>query len=149
VNGSALSPDVRSSARQPARSLRRRGFVLMEAMIAVAIFALGVLALGRCVENCMVANFIKEDDARVRLALRNRMLEIQTNAIPLTDKSTEELKGMFTGIKLRTTRVPLKRKNEKDEEIFGIFTVKVEALWTADGQDLTKELTFYVYPRQR
>ena len=32
-----------------------RGFLLLESMLAVAIFAIGILALGRCVENCLKA----------------------------------------------------------------------------------------------
>ena len=36
-----------------------RAFVLFEAMIAVAMFSIGVLALGKCVENCIVAEMIK------------------------------------------------------------------------------------------
>ncbi len=133
------------------RLVLHRGFVLLEAMIAVGVFAIGVIALGSCVQNCMVAERAKDDDARARLALANRMAEIEAGSVVVTDKATEELKGMFEGMTLRTTRVPLKEKNEKvpPQELFGIFIITLDLLWKADGVEQTKELSFYVYPRQR
>lgn len=128
---------------------RMRGFVLLESMIAVAIFAIGVIALGRCVENAMYATQLKDEDARIRRLLQNRMAEIEVGAVPMTDKASEEMKGMFKGVTLKTTRVPEKRKNELDQEIIGIFRVNLSAVWIADKQEQSRELTFYVYPRQR
>jgi Tfp pilus assembly protein PilV len=131
------------------RGSRSRGFFLLEAMIATLIFAIGVIALGNCVENCLSAQRIKEDDARARRLLGNRMAEIEAGSAVVTDKASEELKGMFAGMTLKTTRVPLKKKNEKDQELFGLFQMNLQLTWKADGQEQVKELTFYVYPRQR
>ncbi len=130
-------------------SHRRRGFWLLEALIAVGIFALGVLALGSAVNNCLVANNMQQDDTRARLALGNRMAEIEAGAVPLSDSTTEDLKGTFQGMKLKQTRVPLKRKNEKEQDITGIYAVTLLVSWKADGQDLSREISFYVYPRNR
>ena len=131
------------------RCSRSRGFFLFEAMIATFIFAIGVIALGHCVENCLSAQRIKEDDARARRLLENRMVEIEAGSTVVTDKATEELKGMFAGMTLKTTRIPLKKKNEKEQELFGLFQMNLQLIWKADGQEQVKELTFYVYPRQR
>lgn len=133
------------------RGLRRRerAFWLLEAMLAVAIFALGVLALGGAVHNCLVAQHMMEDDVRARLALGNRAAEIEAGSVALADSTVEDLKGAFDGMKLKQTRVPLKRKNEKDQDITGIYAVTLQVTWKADGQDLTRELSFYVYPRTR
>lgn len=128
---------------------RRRGFLLLEAMLAVAIFAIGVIALGQCVNNCMVATRVKRDDQRARLALGNRMAEIEANAVVLSDSSVEDLKGSFEGMRMKQTRKLLKLKNEKDQDLTGLYEVTLEVSWKADGQDLTRELMFYVYPRQR
>jgi hypothetical protein len=133
------------------RAARRtdHAFWLLEAMLAVGIFALGMLALGGAVNNCLVAQHIKQDDVRARLALGNRAAEIESGAVPLVDSATEDLKGAFDGMKMKETRVPLKRKNEKGQEINGIYAVKLEVSWRADNQDLSRELNFYVYPRTR
>lgn len=132
------------------RASRRNdhAFWLLEAMLAVFIFSIGVLALGGAVHNCLVAQRLTQDDVRARLALANREAEIEAGAVPLAD-STEELKDAFAGMRLKQTRVPLKRKNEKNQDITGIFAVTLEVTWKADGQDLSRELTFYVYPRTR
>ena len=68
----------------------QRGFVLLEAMIAVAVFSIGVLALGRCVEQCITAEMIKEEDERARRFLASRMAEIEQGSVVVTDKATEE-----------------------------------------------------------
>ena len=126
-----------------------RGFILLEAMIAVAVFSVGVLALGRCVQNCIAAEMIKEEDERSRRFLANRMAEIEQGAVVVTDKSTDELKGEFEGMVLKTTRVPSKKKNEDKKELFGIFEITLELAWKKGGQERTRELNFYVYPRQQ
>src|ERR1700704_4817498 len=54
------------------------GFALYEVMLGVAIFAFGVLALGRAVNNCLNASTLDAEDNRVRLILSNRMAEVQT-----------------------------------------------------------------------
>jgi Tfp pilus assembly protein PilV len=124
-------------------------FWLIEAMLAVAIFAVGVLALGGAIHNCLIAQHLAEDDVRARLALSNRMAEIEAGSVTLADSTTEDLKGAFEGMKLKQTRQLLKRQNEKKQDITGIYAVTLQVTWTADGQELSRELPFYVYPRQQ
>jgi hypothetical protein len=124
-------------------------FLLLEAMLAVAIFSIGIIALGKCVQNCLLAVRVKEEDARARRFLENRMAEIEQGSVVVTDKGTEELKGMFSGMVLKTTRVPLKLKNEKKQEMFGLFHITLSLAWKSGGNDQMRELSFYVYPRQQ
>ena len=131
------------------RPVFHRGFVLLEAMIAVAVFSIGVLALGRCVQNCIVAERAKVEDEHARRFLMNRMAEIEQGSVVLQDKATEELKGAFAGMVLKTTRVPLKKKNENKQELFGLFGVTLELAWKSNGQDQSKDLTFYVFLQNR
>ena len=131
------------------RPVFHRGFVLLEAMIAVAVFSIGVLALGRCVQNCIVAERAKVEDEHARRFLMNRMAEIEHGSVVLQDKATEELKGAFAGMVLKTTRVPLKKKNEKKQELPGLFVVTLELAWKSNGQDQSKDLTFYVFLQNR
>lgn len=126
----------------------RRGFWLLEAVLAVAIFSLGVLALGGSVNNCLIAQRIKQEDLRARLALHNRMAEIEAGSVIVgASATTEDLKDSFEGMKLRQSRVPLVRKNEKDQDITGIFVVTLEVMWEGSGEKLSRELSFYVTPR--
>ena len=133
---------------QGSRRGKTRGFMLLEALLAVAIFALGVLTLGRCVSGCLAAERLKEEDALARRALENRWAEIESGAVPLSRESTEELKAPFEGMKLKTTGVAVEKTNEKAEIIEGIFAVTLSVTWASDGEEQAKELTFYFYPRQ-
>ena len=75
-----------------ARRLRRRwrskyAFALYEVLLGVAIFSLGVIALGRAVENCLNASTISAEENVVRQILSDRMAQVQAaSAIPDAEK---------------------------------------------------------------
>jgi len=123
------------------------GFVLLEAMLAVVIFALGVLTLGRCVSNCLTAEQFKVEDARARRALENRMAAIESGAVSVAKPLTENLQGAFAGLKLRQTSTVLKKQNEKRADLAGLLAVQVQVTWLSGGRPHTKEITFYVQSR--
>jgi type II secretory pathway pseudopilin PulG len=127
----------------------RRGFLLLEVMIAVTIFALAVLAVGRSVENIISAQVYKIEDDQVRRFLDGRMSEIEAGAVPLSDSTTEDIKDWLPGAKLKTTRTQLKKKDEKGRDLFGLYLVNLELTWTSDGAKAQRTLFFYLYPRQR
>ena len=115
-------------------------------MVGVAVFAIGVLALARCVDQCLNAGIAEAADERARLALGNRMAEIEGGAVPVENDSQDKLKGMFAGITLRQSREPVLRKADgKTEPITGLFAVRLQALWSAPEGAQSKELTFYVF----
>lgn len=118
-------------------------FALLESMFGVAVFAVGVLSLGACVNNCMTAERVNAEDQRARLALQNRMAEIESRAQPLAD-SSDALQGMFSGITLKETRTDLKAKNEKDQELPGLVRIDLEADWLSGTRPESKQIFFYV-----
>jgi prepilin-type N-terminal cleavage/methylation domain-containing protein len=121
-----------------------RGFALYEVLIGVAIFAIGVLALGRCVENCVNASALNAEDERVRLILANRMAEIQvTPGFPDASSATKIETG-YGPVKLIQKSVPAGLK-ENDLELAGISLVTLTAEWTRDGIAQSRKLQFYVY----
>lgn len=130
-------------------SARHRGFVLLEAMLAVAIFALGMLALGRCVSAGLAAEQFKAEDARARRALENRLAEIEAGAVPIDKTLTEDLKEPFVGFKLTQTSSELKKQNEKKEPLTGLYAVNIEVSWSSGRDKSSKSLTVYVQKRDR
>src|ERR1044071_1254517 len=70
------------------RGLRSRyAFALYEVLLGVAIFALGVIALGRAVENCINASTISSEENVVRQLLADRMAQVQAaSAVPDPEK---------------------------------------------------------------
>jgi Tfp pilus assembly protein PilV len=123
----------------------RRSFVLLEIMLGVLIFSVGVLALGQAVSNCISAEAARADDDRARLALENRMAEIESGEQVVKSSQTDQLTGMFDGITLKQTRTPLQEKNEKNQPIDKLFNVTLEATWTQGNQPQSKSISFYVY----
>src|SRR6266404_2556800 len=125
---------------------RANGFALYEVLIGVAIFAVGVLALGRAVENCLNASTLSAEEERVRQILSNRMAEIQTTrGIP---DAVKELK-VDTGygvIRLLQKTVPAKLKEEEDgTQLDKIKLVTLTAKWTRGGVEQSRQIEFYVY----
>lgn len=123
--------------------MSRRGFVLLEVLLAVAIFAIGVITLGRCVSNCIAAEQLKAESDRARQVLENRVAEIQSGAVPLTKEITEPLKAPFAGWILHQKAVPLDRKNELGQPFQGLFAVTLDLTWPSNGQKNSRTITFY------
>jgi hypothetical protein len=122
----------------------RRAFVLIEVMLGVIIFAGGVLALGKCVNNCIVAESVREETERARLALDNRMSEVEAGETATDKDLSDPLGDGFPGMTMRQTREPVPAKNEKGNVIHGLYQVDLEVDWTSDNQPQARKLSFYV-----
>lgn len=122
-----------------------RAFALYEVLLGLAIFAIGVLALGRSVENCLNATTLNAEEDRVRQILANRMAEIQaTPGFPDEKKETKVATG-YGQVTLIQKSVPAGLKNEKDIEMNGINLVTLSAQWMRGGVQQSKKIEFYVY----
>ncbi len=123
----------------------KSGFLLLETMIGVAIFAIGVLALAKCFDNLLGAETAKAEDEKARLALQNRMAEIECRAVDFDESQTETLKGMFKEFTLKQTKTKFPYKNEFGQELPGLFIVTLQALWKSPDGPQSKSLSFYVF----
>lgn len=128
------------------RSKRKRSaFALYEVLLGLAIFAAGVLALGRSVQNCINASGLSSQEDRVRQILANRMAEIQaTPGFPDTRKETKIATG-YGEVRLIQTSGSAGLKGEKNTELNGINVVSLRAEWTRNGVAQTRKVEFYVY----
>ena len=130
-------------------SEKSAGFLLLESMLAVAIFGLGVIALSRCVENLMRAERIRREEGLAQRLLANYLVQIETEALPLSDQMTEKLKGAWAGMTMNITREQMKLQNEKEQELFGLYKVTLDVSWTAGREVIHRDLSFILYPKQR
>ena len=130
-------------------SEKAAGFLLLEAMLAVAIFGFGVIALSRCVENCMRAERIRREEGLAQRVLANYFTQIETEALPLADHSTEQLKGAWADMTMNITREQMKLQNEKEQELFGLYKVTLDVSWSAGRETIHRDLSFILYPKQR
>lgn len=123
------------------------GFILLEAMIATAIFGMAVLALARSIEAGLQAGVLQREDGRARRALLNRMRELEALAQPYADGTTIELKGEFTGMRLEQAVVPLELVDQNKNIVDGLYEVTLEVSWPGGGNSrASKQLKFYAYP---
>jgi len=120
-------------------------FALYEVLIGVTIFAVGVLALGRAVENCLNASTLNAEEERVRQILSNRMAEVQAG--PGFPDAAKELK-IDTGygiVKLIQKNVPAGLTEPGNVQLSGINLVTLTAQWMRGGTRQSKQISFYVY----
>jgi hypothetical protein len=123
----------------------RRAFALYEVLLGLAIFAIGVLALGRAAQDCLNASTLSATEDRVRQILANRMAEIQTKP-GLPDASQESKIDTGYGIvKLTQKSVPADLKDEQNRVLSGINLVTLTAQWEAGGVTQSRAIEFYVY----
>ena len=123
----------------------RHAFALFEVLIGLSIFVIGILALGRSVENCMNASALSAQEDRIRQILANRMAEIQaTPGIPDPKKEIKVETG-YGQVKVVQATAPANLKDEKDQDLPGINLVTLTAQWSRRGLAQSRKLEFYVY----
>ena len=127
-------------------TLRRfNGFALYEVLLGVTIFAVGVLALGRAVENCLNASMLNAEEERVRQILSNRMAEIQTApGLPDTAKEFKVDTG-YGIVKLIQRSASADLTEPGNIQLSGIYLVTLSAQWMQGGVTQSKQIGFYVY----
>jgi len=123
----------------------RAAFALYEVLLGLAIFSVGVIALGRSVQNCLNASGINAEDDRVRQILANRMAEVQaTPGFPDAKKETKVATG-YGEVVLVQKSVPTPIKSDLNTEIGGINLVTLSAEWKRNGVARSRKIQFYVY----
>ena len=120
-------------------------FALYEVLMGLAIFALGVLALGRAVGNCLNASTLNAEENRVRQILSNRMAEVQT-AHESPDPSKEFTVDTGYGIvKLIQKSAPAELEEDNGTQLAGVNRVVLTAKWKRGGAEQSQQIEFYVY----
>jgi prepilin-type N-terminal cleavage/methylation domain-containing protein len=123
----------------------RKGFALYEVLMGLAIFALGVLALGRAVQNCLNASTLNAEEGRVRQILSNRMAEVQaTPGFPDPSKEFNIDTGYGT-VKLIQKSAPAELEEDDGVQLAGVNRVTLTAKWKRGVAEQAQQIEFYVY----
>ncbi len=121
------------------------GFALYEVLLGVMIFAIGVIALGRAVENCLNASTISAEESAVRQILSDRMAEVQAEpVVPDTGKEFKINSG-YGMVKLVQKSAPAGLTEPDNTQLSGINLVVLTAYWQHGGVPQSKQIQFYVY----
>ena len=127
------------------RRAKKNAFALYEVLIGLAIFVIGVFALGRAVENCMNASALSEQEERVRQILANRMAELQATPGQPDAAKENKIDTGFGFVKLTQKAQSAGLKNEQDLELSGINLITLKAEWDRHGVAQSRQIQFYVY----
>jgi hypothetical protein len=135
--------EIRSNGRQIRNFCG--GFALYEVLLGVAIFAVGVFALGRAVENCLNASTLSAEENAVEQILSNRMAEIQASR-GLPDQAKEFKTDSGYGlVKLIQKSKPADLTEPNKTMLSGINLVTLIAQWQRRGVTQSRQIQFYVY----
>ena len=127
------------------RSRSKYAFALYEVLIGVAIFALGVIAMGRAVQNCLNASTISAEENVVRQLLSDRMAQVQAaTAVPDAEKEFK-LRTSYGSVILTQKTAPAALTEPDNTVINGINLVTLTARWEHAGVPQSKQIQFYVY----
>ena len=127
------------------RGKSRLGFALYEVLLGLAIFVVGVLSLGRAVQNCVNASALSEEENRVRQLLANRMAEVQASPVHPDPSKVTKVDTGYGVVRLIQKTVPEQLLETDNTIIDGISRVTLTAEWSRSGVRQSKQLVFYVY----
>jgi hypothetical protein len=129
----------------PKRSRSKYAFALYEVLLGVAIFAVGVIALGRAVENCINASTISSEENVVRQILSDRMAQVQAaSAVPDAEKEFK-VNTNYGKVTVTQKAGPAALTEPDNTVINGINLVTLTAHWEHAGIPQSKQIQFYVY----
>jgi Tfp pilus assembly protein PilV len=134
-------------AARPIRTRARSkyAFALYEVLLGVAIFAIGVISLGRAVENCLSASTISAEENVVRQILSDRMAQVQAaSAVPEAEKEFK-IKTSYGRVTLTQKAAPAALTEPDNTLITGINLVTLTARWEHARVPQSKQIQFYVY----
>src|SRR5215471_15966246 len=125
-------------------SRSKSAFALYEVLLGVAIFAVGVIALGRAVENCINASTISAEENVVRQILSDRMAQVQAaSAVPDAEKEFK-IDTNYGRVTVHQKTVPAALTEPDNTLITGINIVTLTANWLHAGVPESKQIQFYV-----
>lgn len=105
------------------------GFALYEVLIGLTIFLVGVLSLGRAVENCLNASTLSAEEDRIREILSNRMAEIQATPGPPDVSKEFKIDTGYGPVKLIQKSAPANLTEPDGNKLLGIYLVTLTVQW--------------------
>lgn len=114
--------------RKPDAQMRRPaqgGFMLLEIVIAVGIFAFAVVGLATAMNRLIDVELISREDLRVRMELDSKLAEARLAEVK---EGTTDLGEDGSGLRYRVDIKPAELRNADDKVLDGLFLFKVSAL---------------------
>ena len=121
---------------------KRRGYILLELIIALSVFAISVLGLARALNNSLeVCNILNRDYA-VRLAMRSFLEEMRRK--PLADMATS-IRDPKLDLTLTSIVEPLDIRSKEGRAVEDMYTLTVKANYLAGGKAHEESVFVWVH----
>jgi Tfp pilus assembly protein PilX len=122
-----------------------QAFALYEVLLGVAIFALGVISLGRAVQNCINASTISAEENVVRQILSDSMAVVQAASVVPDAEKEFNVNTSYGKVTVTQKAAPAALTEPDNTIITGINLVTLTARWQHAGVPQSKQIQFYVY----
>lgn len=123
-------------------SALRPGYILLELIIALTIFAIGVLGLARSLNSSMeVANILNKDQ-RVRIGMRSFLEEIRRK--PLNEMSVS-ITDAVLGVTYTSSAEPVALTMTRGNTMQDMYNLKITASYAVGSEQREESVDVYVY----
>ena len=127
--------------------MMNHGFTLFEAMLALLIFSVAVVALVECINIMGTAGIEARQEHNLQSRLDVMLLEFTRMPLPpaarsggYNEKRNED--GVFYEIAI----APLELKNKDNAPLTELYSVRIDAIWKEDGREQHRTAETWVHP---
>ncbi len=121
--------------------MRRRGFTLLETLLALMVFSTAVVALVEAVHQIGEHTLLRRHEAAVQERMRSLLVEHTRRPDEIEEVKLQE--GDVTYI---VTHTPLELKDRDGQPLAGLFEVRVTAAWMEGRTQQQASAETWVYP---
>ena len=121
------------------------GYILLEVMLALAIFGIAVMGLARALEHCSSSILSSNRESQILLALRSHLAELRTLPIELgtkTDTSDDPT------VSLEHEWKPCRLLSTDKVQLNDLYELSVRAKWFQRGEPREQEASILLYRPQ-
>lgn len=121
--------------------MRRKGFTLLETLLALMVFSTAVVALVEAVHQLGEHTLLRRHEAAVQERMRSLLVEHTRRPDDIEEVKLQE--GDVTYI---VTHTPLEPKDRDGQPLAGLFEVRVTAAWMEGRTQQQASAETWVYP---
>ena len=119
--------------------MRRKGFTLLETLLALMVFSTAVVALVEAVHQLGEHTLLRRHEAAVQERMRSLLVEHTR----MLEQEVELQEGDVT---YTVTHTPLELKDRDGQPLPGLFEVRVTAAWKEGQTQQQASAETWVYP---
>jgi prepilin-type N-terminal cleavage/methylation domain-containing protein len=120
---------------------KRRGFTLLETLLALMVFSTAVVALVEAVHQLGEHTLLRRHEAAVQERMRSLLVEHTRRPDEI-----EEVKLQEGDVTYTVTHTPLELKDRDGQRVEGLFEVRVTAAWNEGRTQQQASAETWVYP---